>query len=442
MLHPEIRKHLRHNTIVNLLDGAFFGSALGFASFVTVLPLFVSSLTDSALLIGLIPAIHSMGWQLPQLFTANRLSQEKVYRPTVLKATIHERLPFIGLALLAWFSTSLDRRVALALTFMLLVWQGLGGGFAANAWQSMIGKIIPSERRGTFFGLQSAAANLLSSGAAVVAGLILARFVSPKNFSIVFLLAAASMGISFFFLSRTHEPESLQPEPPVPAQMFWSNLGTILQRDGNFRWFLGSRMLSQLAVMAFSFYTVYVVRYHGLSEVEVGVMTGVLLGVQTLANPLVGWIGDRWSQRLALEIGAVAAALSAILAWWAPSPGWFYLVFILAGVANAALWTVTLAMTLKFGREAERPVYIGLSNTLVAPATILAPVLGGLLADRFGYAAAFQASALGGLATVAVLQFFVRDPQPQPAILAQPLSGEQAAAGMLAAPGSDELPHT
>jgi MFS family permease len=442
MLPAEIRQHLRHNTIVNLLDGAFFGSALGFASFVTVLPLFVSSLTDSALLIGLIPAIHSMGWQLPQLFTANRLSQEKVYRPAVLKATIHERLPFIGLALLAWFSTTLDRRLALTLTFMLLVWQGLGGGFAANAWQSMIGKIIPSERRGTFFGLQSAAANLLSSGAAVAAGLILAHFIPPRNFSYVFLLAAASMGISFFFLSRTREPESLQPEPPVPPQMFWLNLGAILQRDGNFRWFLGSRMLSQLAVVAFSFYTVYVVRYHGLSEVEVGVMTGVLLGVQTLANPLLGWIGDRWSQRLALEIGALAAALSAILAWWAPSPGWFYLVFTLAGVANAALWTVTLAMTLKFGREAERPAYIGLSNTLVAPATILAPLLGGLLADRLGYAAAFQASALGGLATVAVLQFFVRDPQPQPAILAQPLSGEQGTAGVLAAPGSEELPHT
>jgi MFS family permease len=442
MLHPEIRKHLRHNTIVNLLDGAFFGSALGFASFVTVLPLFVSSLTDSALLIGLIPAIHSMGWQLPQLFTANRLSQEKVYRPAVLKATIHERLPFIGLAVLAWYSTALDRRLALLLTFTLLVWQGLGGGFAANAWQSMIGKIIPSERRGTFFGLQSAAANLLSSGAAIAAGLILARFVSPRNFSLVFLLAAASMGISFFFLSRTREPQSLRPDPPVPPQMFWSNLGTILQRDGNFRWFLGSRMLSQLAVVAFSFYTVYVVRYHGLSEVEVGVMTGVLLGVQTLANPLVGWIGDRWSQRLALEIGAGAAALSAIVAWWAPNPSWFYLVFTLAGVANAALWTVTLAMTLKFGQEAERPVYIGLSNTLVAPATILAPVLGGLLADRFGYAAAFQASALGGLATVAVLQFFVRDPQPQPAVLMQLLSGEQASAGVLATPGSEELPHT
>jgi MFS family permease len=438
MLHPEIRKHLRHNTIVNLLDGAFFGSALGFASFVTVLPLFVSSMTDSALLIGLIPAIHAMGWQLPQLFTANRLSQEKLYRPAVLKATIHERLPFLGLALLAWFTASMDRQLALVLTFLLLIWQGLGGGFAANAWQSMIGKIIPSERRGTFFGLQSSAANLLSSGAAVLAGLILAQFIAPRNFSLVFLLAAASMGISFFFLSRTREPESIRPDPPVPPQVFWSSLGAILKRDGNFRWFLGARMLSQLAVVAFSFYTVYVVRYQGMSEVEVGVMTGVLLGVQTLANPLVGWIGDHWSQRIALEIGAAAAALSAILAWWAPSPAWFYLVFTLAGVANASLWTVTLAMILKFGQEAERPAYIGLSNTLVAPATILAPLLGGLLADHLGYAAAFQASALGGLATVAVLQFFVRDPQQQPlAVHGLPL--DNAAASSLATKGSEEI---
>jgi hypothetical protein len=28
-------------------------------------PLFVSTFTDSAILIGLVPAIHNMGWQLP-----------------------------------------------------------------------------------------------------------------------------------------------------------------------------------------------------------------------------------------------------------------------------------------------------------------------------------------------------------------------------------------
>ena len=90
---------------------------------------------------------------------------------------------------------------------------------------------------------------------------------------------------------------------------------------------------------------------------------------------------------------------------------WFILVFILAGVANVAVWTIGLTMILEFGTEADRPAYIGMANTLVAPATILAPLLGGWLADRAGYPAAFFLSALGGVATLIVLQLRVRDPK-------------------------------
>src|SRR5690606_6573920 len=90
------RRHLRFNVTVNLLDGGIFGIALGFASFGTILPLFVASMTDSATLIGLVPAIHASGWLLPQLFTAGYTSRLRRYKPTVLKATIHERLPFLG----------------------------------------------------------------------------------------------------------------------------------------------------------------------------------------------------------------------------------------------------------------------------------------------------------------------------------------------------------
>ena len=69
-LEQNIRKNLKHNLIANLMDGGLFGAALGFASFSTILPLFVASMTNSATLIGLVPAIHSAGWLFPQLFTA------------------------------------------------------------------------------------------------------------------------------------------------------------------------------------------------------------------------------------------------------------------------------------------------------------------------------------------------------------------------------------
>jgi MFS family permease len=407
----EIQKSLKHNLLANLMDGGFFGFALGFASFVTIIPLFVSTMTNSAILIGLIPAIHAVGWQLPQLFLANRVARQSRYKPMVTRLTIQERLPFVGLALVAWFLPVLGVQTALLITFALLIWQGLGGGFTANPWQAMIGKIIPSDRRGTFFGAQSSAANLLASLGAVLAGVILETLDNQHGFTLCFILACVCMVISWFFLASTREPANVPVDPTIEPINIWSRLGEILRRDKNFRWFLVVRMLSQLAVMGFAFYTVYAVHELKMSELEVGFMTAVLLGTQIAVNPIMGWIGDRWSHRNLMEIGLVAAVVSTSLAWWASSSAWFIPVFFLAGVANVAVWTIGLTMILEFGNEADRPAYIGMANTLVAPATILAPLFGGWLADQAGYPAAFLVSAIGGVITLVVLQLRVRDPK-------------------------------
>src|SRR5512142_2816681 len=184
------RKHLRYNVIVNLLYGGFFGLGIGFDSFSTVLPLFVASMTSSATLIGLVPAIHATGWLLPQLFTASYTSRLRRYKRTVILTTIHERVPFLGFALVALLLPKIGLQTGLILTFMLLTWQGLGGGFTANSWTSMISKIIPPETRGTFFGVQGAVANLFISAAAVGAGYLLNSFGSSLGFMVCFLIAS------------------------------------------------------------------------------------------------------------------------------------------------------------------------------------------------------------------------------------------------------------
>src|SRR6188474_2707064 len=117
------RKHLRYNIVVNLMDGGFFGAAIGFASFGTILPLFVASMTNSATLIGLVPAIHAAGWLLPQLFTANHTSRLRRYKRTVLLMTIHERIPFLGFAIIALLMPSISIKAGLILTFIFLIWQ-------------------------------------------------------------------------------------------------------------------------------------------------------------------------------------------------------------------------------------------------------------------------------------------------------------------------------
>jgi len=267
---PEVRENLKYNVVVNLTDAAFFGLGWGLGSFGTIIPLFVNQLTNSALLIGLIPAIHAVGWQLPQLFTAGWVGKMRRFKPAVLAMTIHERVPYLGLALAALLLPILGAAIILPMTFLLLIWQGIGSGVTANAWQSLIAKIIPAEARGTFFGVQAAVANVFISFSAVGAGYLLEKMAPPYGFALSFLLAALMMGISYIFIALTREPESVEILHSESTPHFWQVAREILRRDANFRWFLAFRVLFQFATMGFAFYIVFGLRRFEMSASSPG----------------------------------------------------------------------------------------------------------------------------------------------------------------------------
>jgi MFS family permease len=410
-LEKETRQHLKHNITFGLMDGGLFGVALGFASFGTILPLFVASMTKSAILIGLVPAIHAVGWQLPQLFTASHTSRLRQYKPSVMLATIHERVPFLGFAIVALLLPSIGVQAGLILTFILLIWQGLGSGFTANPWTSMISKIIPPETRGTFFGLQAGSANLFISISAIGAGYLLESFDSPLDFAVCFLLAVVFLILSWIALAQVYEPEDTEKVIPEERTNFWNDAKIILLKDSNFNWFLIVRFISQFAVMGFSFYIIYALRRFNMDSVTAGFLTATLTISQTVANIVMGRVGDRTGHRAMLIFGAVAALFSSILARTATSLSWFYAIFILTGIANVAIWTIGMVMTVDFGNETERPLYIGLSQTLNAPATILAPLLGGWIADTAGFLPTFSISIALSFVVIGILIFIVKDPR-------------------------------
>jgi len=410
-LEKEIRQNLKHNITVGLWDGGLFGMALGFASFGTILPLFVATMTNSTTLIGLVPAIHSAGWLLPQLFTASYVSRLRRYKRTVILTTIHERIPFLGFGIIALLMPFIGKQAGLILTFLMLVWQGLGGGFTANSWISMISKIIPPETRGTFFGLQAGLANLFISGSAIGAGYLLDYLAPPYNFAACFFIACIFFALSWGALALTKEPVDTEKVIPEEKTHFWDDLKRVMKKDSNFNWFLISRFLSQFATMGFSFYIIYALRQFNMDAVTAGFLTATLTISQTVANIGMGWIGDRIGHRAMLILGAFAALASSILAWFAPSILWFYPIFILTGLANVSIWTIGMTMTVDFGGENERPIYIGLSQTLTAPATIIAPLLGGFIVDKAGFAPIFTISIVLSIFMIGILVFLVKDPR-------------------------------
>ncbi len=411
-MNQQVLRNLRHNALMLIMDGSFFGFAMGFASFTTVVPLFLSTLTNSSVLIGLIPSVRMMGYQLPPLFLARAVARRKNYKTMILLNTLQERIPFLGLALVAYFSAVLGNQLSVILVFLLIIWHGLGGGMTANPFQNLIVKIFPPEYRATILGAQSSGNNLLASAGAVLAGILLARLPSHLGYSACFLMAAAGVTASYICLSALREYQSDEKNGTQASEIsFWSGVKAILARDRSFCWYLAARMLSQFAMMASSFYILYTVRSLGMSESTAAVMTSVLFIAQVIANPGVGWLSDRWSCKGVLEIGTIALAVGPLLAWLSPTSGWFVLVFVLTGISNAIFFILGLVYTMQFGSDQERPLYFGMANTFTAPVTLIGPLVGGWLADTYGFQSTFLAAALAGVLALGVMHFLVKGPQ-------------------------------
>jgi MFS family permease len=146
-----------------------------------------------------------------------------------------------------------------------------------------------------------------------------------------------------------------------------------------------------------SFITVAAAARFPETELLLGWFPGALLGATAVAHVPLGALADRWGHRQVLELSSAIGVVALVLAIVAPSPLWYVLIFVLIGVATAGFQTTGYTLTLTFGTEAERPTYIGLANTALAPVGVIGPLLVAALAEWAGYGALFAATALVGV---------------------------------------------
>jgi MFS family permease len=385
---------------------------MSFASQATILPAFAAHLGASNLVIGAIPAVMTLGWFLPSLFLAPHTEALPRKLPFVLRYTVWERLPLPALAAVAFAVAEPAPRLALGLLLALLLAMTSVGGALMPAWMDVIGRTIPTTLRGRFF----AAANLLASVGGLLAGAgtayLLAAFPEPQSYGLCFLAGSACLAGSYLALAAAREPVGVTTRAPVPLGTYLRRIPALLRRDRNLSWFLVARGASTVGTMATGFYTVHALRAFRAPDWQVGVFTTLFLAGQTASHLGLGWLADRAGHRvvLALGIGALAAGNAVALA--APSVEPFGVVFLLAGVHHATVHLSARTILLEFTDDPdERPTYVGLANTALAPLAFAAPLAAGLVADRLGLPVVFAVAAAVGLVALALLLARVREPR-------------------------------
>jgi MFS family permease len=383
-----------------------FGFA--FLSAATILPVYFAHLSSSTFLLGLIPAMLDLGWFLPQLFTAQHVERLPRKKPLVMLLGVGERLPFLLMAGGAMWFARLPQAAAVTLFFALIAVRALASGLVATPWQEMIAKVIPVRWRGRFFGTSHSLGGALGLIGSAIAALILAEFPYPTNFALCFLVGFSLTAISWVGLLFTVEPA--QPPPPS-ATSYRKRLSAILREDHNFRGYILSRGLGYLGGMSLGFFAVYGVERFHLADAQAAIFTAIMSAVGMLSNALWGLMGDRRGHKLVMECSAAVWALALVLALAAKSPWVYYGVFALVGAANAGSILSDLSIVMEFGPEAQRPTYIGLARTLSAPFLFVAPLIGGAVAQVWGYPPMFVLALLLTLAGLALLRSRVIEPR-------------------------------
>ncbi len=407
----EVERNYRYNSVVNVLDGTFFWLGASFIASRTILPLYVSHFTDSKLVIGLLSTLAAAGWLLPQLFTANwvqRLPRKKVV--VVNLGLFTERLPVVLMAPAAMLSIRFPT-LALIAFFVLFAWHVVGAGVVAVAWQDMIAKVIPLDRRGRFFGIANFGGTATGVLSAAAATWLLGHYDFPYDYVFCFAVAAVFIFISWVFLALTREPPRVSQEPIISQREYWRRLPAILRADLNFRRYLLSQVVIAMGGMAVGFLAVYAAQRWQLPDSQAGSFTASMLTGQALCNLLFGVLADRKGHKLVLELSILLGALAVGLAGLAPVPAWFYAVFALSGASAAGFILSGIMIVFEFSAPDVRPTYIGLNNTVAGIVNVVAPMLGGWLAGVVGYRGLFAVAFVITLVGFAMLHWSVREPR-------------------------------
>lgn len=397
------QREVRRSFVLGVVNGALFEFAERLIDPPLVLTWFVSRLTSSNLLIGLVVPLGDAGWFLPQAFIAGLVQRMPRKMVSYILAAVIRVLSWLLLATAVWWIADLS--LLLLLFFVLYGIARLVSGLGGLGFFEVVAKTIPPNRRGSFFAWRMLTGGLLALGAGAVTREVLNRFSFPHGHALLFGMYAAVAAPAMLAFALIREPPgtALSRVPTLREQL--RRAGYLLRTDRVFRRYMEVRTALGLAGIALPFYGVYARNVLGAPEGMVGLYVAVRVAAGLLANLPWGSVGDRKGNRLVTLGLSLGNALTALLAlalvgWMAAVPDggpWRpYLaipLFLLNGALMPAWALVGTNFLLELVPEAERPLYLGVSNTLIG-IVVLASGLGGLVVDLLGYAGLFALSAL------------------------------------------------
>lgn len=385
---------------------------MGLVSETTILPLFLSHLTDNPAAVGLVRATMYFGWLVPGILVSHWVDRLPVVRYSVVWIAVIERVAMLLMGLLCLWPGRSNPTVLLWGFFAC--WLVLNAAMGANTpgYFKLIAKTIPPELRGRLYGVGGALSGVVGMGAAWAGGHYLRVWGFPGGFAACFFAACVVQTLTVIPLGFMREPSG-DPEASASVGPSARAIGELLRTDRRLAWLVAAAAAFAVNQMIGGLYSTFAIQRFGADDGDIAFLNTVANGARAVAFLLVGWMSDRWGNRCALILGACAGVGAAGTALVAPGENWLPAVFALSELATQAWGVCTLNYVLDLCSTARSATYTAVFMLLSVPFRAGMPLVAGSLVRAVGFQGAFLPAVVGGLAALALLLLRVVEPRSQ-----------------------------
>lgn len=410
-IEQQVNRNLKRNWILSYMDGIFITGGLGFVALNTILTYFVSEFTDSTIIIGLLTSIHLLGRYLPQMLGAKILEGKTHNKQYVATFGLLQRLPWFFMALIT-HKYAVDKPIFTLVSFFILYgFYTIASGMFNPGWVDLIAKVIPIHLRGRFFGMRKFLGGGMKFLGSFAIAWLFAKYFFPINYALAFLIAGVSTSFSYLFLISMKEVGKPRRPKNISFSEYIRRLPIILKKNKNFARYIISSSFIVFYNMATAFYIIYGKEQLNIGSESIGILTGILLASQSFFSIIWGYVSDKKGHKLVLIISTFLFILSALTILFTKNIFMLYIVFFLNGTAISAREVSETNIILEFCSEDERPTYLGLNNTLIAPLLSITPLVGGVILKYFNFPVLLISSIILMITGLMILGLYVKNPR-------------------------------
>ncbi len=409
----EVEANLRRNMIANFIHGMLGMTGFRIIYAPTLLPAYLQLISGSAFVVGLGQALIQLGLLVSPIWSAASLEHRKRILPAAIRFGTLMRLAVLGIAVAGYM---LGGFALVATTLLCLAALGLFNGMQRVAFQMVISKLIPTDRRGRLQG----ARNLMGGAVAAVLSYAAGKYLIDADalgngYATTFLFAFVLTSLGLMALQwGVVEPDA----PVVRAQVGVRERlrdVPVLMQDRDYRWFMVAQGLAMAGRIAAPFYILIATRTMPLDGTTIGILSLAFLGADTLSNLAWGMMGDRTGYRATFIASLGFVLLGFGLLEFATSPAVTIAAFAAFGIGGAGYGMSAQTMVLEFGAREDLPMRIALSTMVEGGVSAIAPLFGGLMLLWASSDALLATAAVLTLAAAALLIGKVRDPRAREA---------------------------